>query len=141
MDNSDYKIVLTYKVGDIKPDDYVLYDGYAYKIRLKRYNGYKKIYTHIICKCRNFVESKNEFIRFEVDENFSEYLKFKKEVSKIFFTIKNAIFMDYNDAILSILDEENNVVDIKCNNYEPCKDEIIKYIKFGENYKILRLDI
>lgn len=125
MDNSDYTIVSIYKVSDIKHDDYVLY------------HGCKKIYTHITCKCHNFVESKNEFIQFQIDEHFSEYIKFKNVVSKIIFTIKNAVFIDYNDTILSILDEKNNVVNIKCNSYEPNEDEIIRYIKFGENYKII----
>ena len=138
MDNLDYKIMATYKASNIKHDDYVLYDGEAYKIHLKKYLGYGKIYTHITCKCRDFIESKNEFIQFKINEHFSEYVKFKKEVSKIIFTIKNATFIDYNDTILSILDDENNVVDLKCNNYKPNEDEIIKYIKFGENYKIIR---
>lgn len=56
MDNLDYKIVATYKASDIKHDDYVLYDGEAYKIHLKKYQGCGKIYTHITCKCHDFIE-------------------------------------------------------------------------------------
>lgn len=137
MDNLDYTIIETNKESDIKHNDYILYDGEAYKIHFIRYGRCGKIRTHVTYKCHDFMETKNEFIRFSLDENFCDYIKFKQSVSKIIFTIQNATFVDYNNNTLSMLDEEGNVVDIKYNNYKQNEDENIKYIKFGENYKII----
>lgn len=138
MDNSDYKSISTYKVNDIKNGDYILYNGEVYKIHLKKIQGCKKIYTHITCQCYDFMKNKYEYIQFKIDEDFRDYVKFKQEVSKIIFTIKNATFIDYNDNVLSLLDEEGNIVNIKYDNYKANEDDIIKYIKFGENYKVIK---
>ena len=139
MDNLDYTIVETNNVSDLKHNDYILWYGEPYKIHfILRYSGYGKIRTYANYKCHDFMETKNEFIKFRLDENFYDYIKFKEVVSKIIFTIKNGVFIDYNDNTLSMLDEEGNVVDIKYNDYQPSEDENIKYIKFGQNYKIIK---
>lgn len=137
MNNLDYIIIQTNKTSDIKHYDYILFDGCVYKIHLIKYQKCRKTYTDVTYKCRDFLETKNTFIKFTLDENFDEYIKFKKSISKIIFTVKNATFIDYNDNIISMLDNEDTVVDIKYNNYKPNEEQIIKYIKYDKDYKII----
>ena len=144
IDITDCTIVKTYDTSDIKHDDYILYDNEVYKIHLIKYQCCRKIYTSVTYKCRDFLETKNEFLKFSLNDTFDEYRKFEKEITKIIFTIKNGTFVDYDhtEELITILDDENNLVDIRCsNNTKRCigsnDEEIIKYIRYNENYKII----
>lgn len=138
MNNSDYIIIETNRTSDIKHNDYIMFNDKAYKIHLIKYQIYKKIYKSVTYKCHDFTESEILFIKFALDENFNEYTKLKKPIKKIVFTIKNATFIDYNDNIISILDDKDTVVDIKYNNYKKNEEQNIKYIKYKEYYKIMQ---
>jgi hypothetical protein len=143
METSDYTIKNTYFTSDIKHDDYILHNNTVYKIHLIKYQSCRNVKTSITYKCRDFLETKNEFLNFPLSENVDEHIKFKKEISKIIFTIKNGTFVDYNNSeeIFSFLDDDCFLIEIKCNkNTRKCitidNDCQIKYIKYNEDYKI-----
>lgn len=146
MDTTDYIIIKTHCASDIKHDDYILVDNMVYKIHQKKYQSSGKLYSSVIYKCCNFLESKVEFLKFPLKKLFDEYIKFefKKEISKIVFTIKSGTFVDYNyiEKIISFLDDECNLVHTKCDKNTKkvinINDEnLIKYIKYNDNYKII----
>jgi translation elongation factor P/translation initiation factor 5A len=133
----EYIIVKTYKPSDIKHDEYILFNNEVYKIHFIRHQVCRNKSISITYKCHDFLESRVEFFKFLLDDKCYEYTKFKKEIEKIFFTVKNGTFIDYNDNIISFLDEKCNIVNIKKENYKLNEEQIIKYIKYGEKYKII----
>jgi hypothetical protein len=144
MESKDYTIQKTYKVADIKHDDYILYNNTLYKIHLIKYKKCRNVYISVLYKCRcDLIESKNDFILFDIDNDCYEYLKYKKEITKIIFNIQNGTFVDYNidDELITILDADCNLVSFKCRKEVfKCirlnEEQIVKYIKYNDDYKI-----
>lgn len=145
MDNTDYTIIKTNNINDIKKDDYILYNDEIYQIMYHKYGTNKNICHSVIYKCIKPFKSNIhvDFVRFDLENKYYEFkhgYTTKIPIEKIFFTIKIGTIIDYDIStkIITILTETNDILELKNNNNVDLDvDSDIKYIKYNDDYKIL----
>ena len=141
----DYTIQEIYNSNNILSNDYILHNNFVFKIRHKKYSICQKMTIAITYTCYNFLETKKEFIKYNLNEFFSEYKQFKNAITKIIFNIKTGTFVDYDDIEdkITFLDEESNLIEYKYIKFQKkyniydVESQSFKYIKFNDEYNFL----